>query len=89
MGVKHSGRQTMADGFLPDSFTAGPIYKDVYYDRNPWFLCTLGAAEQLMMSCDKVEVTGVYHCTFFVLDSAFCMSIKLYAHHGPNARLHH
>lgn len=54
----------------------GRYPEDVYYDGNPWFLCTLGAAEQLYDAMyqwsrqGKVEVTDVSLRFFQSLDNS-------------------
>lgn len=54
----------------------GRYPEDVYYDGNPWFLCTLGAAEQLYDALyqwsrqGKVEVTDVSLRFFQSLDNS-------------------
>lgn len=63
---------------IPDgqALALGRYPEDVYYDGNPWFLCTLGAAEQLYDALyqwsrqGKIEVTDVSLSFFQSLDTS-------------------
>lgn len=58
------------------ALAVGRYPEDVYYDGNPWFLCTLGAAEQLYDALyqwnhqGQVEVTDTSMGFFQALDSS-------------------